>query len=619
MPTLDVTYKIRIELQYPESKVPKIARRLGMFIVGEGIGLSWNKRKKLSKGMKDRWFIVIAYVGSSSAAQCVRPDTCEHNQRYVEFRFYRGRKEMIGPNFRLDLPLATSIGAKNELLIPTARFHPWFDNVAVTLSKPVSYTLRSLGKRRVTVLLPASFRENSHKKYKTLIVLDDKMVPALKGTLSDLTSSRGVMEEIALIGIEVKTKSDLLPLQSQVLKCKRSPSVRGDRTCDSCIKCFSDEFVEPCEAVDFQMEFKKCAVVSSISGRGMIYLNSILTVVLSELVKTYKGRLRVDRAGLGIMGYGLSGMTACYGAVKFHWRIGTAICMSPRLAWPDMEKSKRFFFDIVENYDKLPSGMRIYMDATENDDWQFTPAAVYDTVKEAVKVLQKKFGFVLDRNLFYHLISRNDKVGRRENALNTKRIYARAWIPLTTMYRPPKGAKPSAGSASCLLEKRPVTQLSANRGRTNRVTKTTKKRKSCPASKGGFSLIVLIGSVLGTFIGTLVVTVIVMYLCRPSSSPTVIDASSIDDDDTDADSESESSNENDVTLSSSLSASLSASATATSGSSASGSLNSGSNSNSTASASESESSISSSNSTASVSGSSNSSASEKLISSKSIN
>ena len=498
-------FKVRVVIVYPENSLSTEERQKGILLVGEGVGLSWKKKRKLRKGMKDQWFTTLSYTVGGKSVLCKKATECEYSQKYIEFRVFLGNKEMFGPNFRVDLPASGSLAPKNALKVPRVTFYPWFKKQECSVVAPRSFDIEGMGKRKISVLLPASFYENELKKYKTLIVFGQKTLLTMKPIITDVTARRGLMEEIVLIGLEVKDSiRDLIPSHAPVLRCKQTPLRKGDRTCDYCMKCLSDEFTEPCDRYEFLREIKKCANKWSVPGLGYHYLSGVLDTVLPQLAPEY--RAKINKKSLGIMGYGLAGMMACHAALKLSHRFGTAICMSPRLSWPDLEEKRRDFFDLLEKESGGFCTLKIYIDANENDDWQFTTAAVFKSAEEAVQLLRKKYGFTLNENLFFFPLSYRGP--GRVDTLKPDRVLARAWIPLTTMYR----AAGSSAGRSCSSSVAARTFLGRNsKSAVEIASENTDEENKC---KGQVPVVALVSSIIGTLLVTLVVTVIVMHFCR---------------------------------------------------------------------------------------------------------
>ena len=525
--SIERPFKLKVVIVYPEDSLSTEERQQGMLVVGEGLELSWQKKKKLRKGPRNQWFLTLSYVGGGKAVLCQVPSQCETTQRHLEFRVFLGNKDMLGSNFRVDLPVSRSLMPKNDIEIPQVSFYPWFNGRDCTVIRPKSYQLEGIGARTISLLLPPSFYENKFKRYKTLIAYGHSTVLSMKTVIADATVRRGLMEEIVVVGLEVKDSvGDVIPTHAPVLKCKHRPLKRGDRTCDYCIKCLSDEFTEPCDKFEFLREINKCASKWTVPGQGYHYLGSVLDVVLPQLSTKY--RTNTNRKSLGIMGYGLAGMMACHAALKLSNRFSTAICMSSRFSWPDLDPNRRDFFDLLETNLKNVETMRLYIDANENDDWQFTTAAVSDVAKEAVQLLQDKYQLTLNRELFYFPLTYNGQ--GKIDTLKPRIVVARLWVPLTTMYKSVGNAVASQSSCSSTLIKQSAAALVAagdkvGSGRPGFYGQASHlvdnpEGDSC---KDRVSIFAMIGSILGTFVGTLVLTIIVMYMCRsPTASKTKI-------------------------------------------------------------------------------------------------
>lgn len=506
-------FKLKVVIVYPEDSLSPDERQKGMLLVGEGLGLSWKKKTKFRKGMKNQWFLSMSYLAGGKAVLCKTPTQCEAKQQQVEFRVFLGNKEMLGPNFLFKLPPSGSLMPKNDVKVPRLSFYPWFDRRDCTVIPPQAFTLEGIGQRKISVLLPASFYENKLKRYSTLITFGHRTLLSMKNVLMDVTARRGLVEEIVVIGLEVNDPvRDIIPSHAPILKCKNSPLRKGDRTCDYCIKCLSDEFTEPCDKFEFLREINKCAKKWTVPGQGYHYLLAVLDKVLPQLASKY--RARINKKSLGIMGYGLAGMMACHAALKLSNRFGTAICMSPRFSWPDLDANKREFFQLLGTKLEGICKLKIYIDANENDDWQFTTAAVSKSAEEAVQLLQSKHQFTLNEDLFYFPLTYRGK--GRLDTLKPEIILARTWVPLTTMYRAGGNAAAQTSCSSGLMTNNRLFNSDASGPATsNQVSDDNPGGESCTDQVSVFAMI---GSIVGTFLITLVVTIIVMYMCQSSAA-----------------------------------------------------------------------------------------------------
>jgi hypothetical protein len=505
-------FKFKVVILYPENSLSTVERQKGVLIVGEGLGLSWQKKRKLRKGMKNQWFTTMIYKAGGISVLCKKTTECDQSQKYIEFRVFLGNTEMLGPNFRVKLPVSYSLAPKNDLKVPTLRFYPWFKRRECTVVRELErFQIEGLGKRSISVLLPPSFHENTLKRYKTLLVYGRNTLLAMKNVIADLTARRGLMEEIVVLSLEVKDSiQDVTPSHSPVLKCKKKPRRRGDRTCDYCMKCLSDEFTEPCDNFEFNRELTKCTNKWTTPGLGYHYLGYVIDKILPRLVSKF--RANINRQSLGIMGYGIAGMMACHAALKWMNRFATAICMSPRLAWPDLVSKRRDFFNLISTSLGKPCSTKLYIDANENDDWQFTTAAILKSAQEAVRLLQTKHGFVLDGNLFFFTLTYRGT--GRVDTLKPYIVLSRLWLPLTTVY-PAAGRGTGGGSCSSKTK----TFLDDNDQSPLKITEAESENFDEETEcQGKVSVIALVSGVSGTLVGTLVVTIIVMHFCRPAAN-----------------------------------------------------------------------------------------------------
>lgn len=209
--------------------------------------------------------------------------------------------------------------------------------------------------------------------------------------------NQAVSEEYVLVGFgdykDDTERTDLLtPVKGQYPTCHNGTL---ENNCNGCIP-VTDNITE------IMYYYQLCTYGTPVGGSGDQTLDFLLHVVLPAAEEFTNFRLNKSR--LGIMGYSLGGLMACYAGWTRPSQFSSAICQSPSLFWPhdSVTNTAAFHFinQTLKNLSLLENRPRqkFYIDAggLENfDPYRLTQSAI-----EVGEYLPRLVNFALNDNVW---------------------------------------------------------------------------------------------------------------------------------------------------------------------------------------------------------------------------
>lgn len=309
-------------------------------------------------------------------------------------------EDMLGANFAIKFPISQTSSYFDTM--PSYITHPWFYEQTGDLQTFVIES-KYIGKRRnVTIYTPPSFNENVYKTYPAILVFDLRLEFAtfLKRNMEGPITPYGQSDEYILIGFgdyNGTERTDLLtPTAGPFLDCINGTF--GDN-CGGCI---------PVDANDNATEFMRylrdfCGKILIIGGRGDDTLDFLIKEALPVAKQKLNARLLNDH--LGVMGYSLGGLMACYAAWTRPHVFSFAACQSPSFWWPYNNASMDAVeFDFLNKtlrdpvFQRSRTNQRIYLDAGGAET--LDPYRLTQSVVETGKVLESFKEFKINDNLW---------------------------------------------------------------------------------------------------------------------------------------------------------------------------------------------------------------------------
>jgi enterochelin esterase-like enzyme len=272
--------------------------------------------------------------------------------------------DMLGANFAVVFPISQSstyFSRKPEYIV-----YPWFYEKTGLIQSVVVNSHYIGGDRNISIYTPPSFKENTLKTYHTFVVFDLSIQFAhfFKTTIEEPIYPYGVAEEYVIVGFgDYHTDTERTDLLTQSVgrffRCLNGTLGDG---CGGCVPANSNVT----ETLRYLYDI--CAIMTPIGGRGDQTLDFLQKEVIPKITEVLDNRLRTER--LGIIGYSLGGLMACYAAWTRAEVFSSAACQSPSFWWPYNNKTTdEVDFDFInitlKNHQwsfNRPS-QRIYIDA----------------------------------------------------------------------------------------------------------------------------------------------------------------------------------------------------------------------------------------------------------------
>ena len=345
-----------------------------------------------------------------------------------EFRVYlNDSRDMLGPNFVVNLPLSTNVG--NSSKIPETWEFPWFFSKKARIVRRSVYSTEFGEKRRVYLILPPSFNENTYKRYETLIVNDGFRVimDMIFPQLTIFMVERALIREILVVGIynnnEPSTRRRLLAVSNgAVTHC-----LNGDDDpyyCNGCVRCYN---TSRCSYEAMEDDYQRCYKWVQIQKpQGQVYLDFIQDTLLPESQSKY--RALSGAKNVGILGYSLGGLMACHAIWTRPETFGSAACMSSSFWWPFPENATfpddagyEFTTKTLMEHRGARPRQKVYIDiGGEEGDIMVSPA------RNASRILANTPYFELNKNLWFYVWE-----GEYHTFIAGMQ---RLWVPLIALY-----------------------------------------------------------------------------------------------------------------------------------------------------------------------------------------
>jgi predicted alpha/beta superfamily hydrolase len=264
--------KIELRVLYPGSIAP-------MYIRGDGCGLNWSQGVRMSSLGNSTWSTYL---------------DCSSNVTGLEVKaLLDDRTWMLGGNHRIALSDPTSFVV-----------YPWFHTYhgSLEIIKNV-YSPELRNSRDVIVYLPPSYKENTLKPHRNVLVMHDGQ------NLFDRSTAymgNAWMCQDALDGTIIGgTSAEVL-----IVGPYNTPDRINEYT----------YVYDPSEGA---------------GGKGDLYLDWIESTLLPLVKKTYRVDLQRDR--LGILGSSLGGLISCYAGWTRSGVYGKVGCMSSSFWWDNLD------------------------------------------------------------------------------------------------------------------------------------------------------------------------------------------------------------------------------------------------------------------------------------------
>ena len=416
---------ILIKICYPKDNIYAQNEGIDVFelhLRGNGLGLSWKKGKKMKKSREnDTWEFQLQFViPGVELSTNKKPGTSR-----FEFRVYlNDSRDMLGPNFVLNLPLSTS--TKNITTIPEFWEYPWYFSKKVREIKRKIYSSELQETREVIAVLPPSFQENTYKRYETLIVNDGQRINMMVPQLTALMIERALIREVLVVGItNDDTYSNRVPLLAPSSGANFH-CINGDHDpddCNGCVQCKSDV----CDYEDIIKDFQRCHKWIKIPKvRGELYLDFIQNILIPECQSKY--RALADAENFGIMGFSMGGLISCHAVWTRPQTFGLAACMSSSFWWPFPENGSfphdvgfEFTTKTLTKFKGARPRQKIYIDVgSKEGDIMISPA------RKASRILSSTPYFKLNENLWFY-------IWKEEYHTFYTGVH-RSWVPFIAFY-----------------------------------------------------------------------------------------------------------------------------------------------------------------------------------------
>ena len=414
-------------------------------IVGNGLGLSWTRPILLNReSTADSWSMDFVFNATSDGyicSYCGTSDMIPVRENF-EYRILTSSGlDMIGGNFGFPL-LSLSTAEIVNFTAPVKYSYPYFFTQTGSIREASIRSSDSFIQTRIwAYYLPASFDENTYKKYPTSIGLDmSRRYLAILRVYVEEEVEKGHSEEMILIG-----SGDYHPLPGNPADIDRTDLLThvsgAGFNCkvgtfeDMCGGCLPPN-LPPRENQEAMRD--RCGVPIISGGRGESYLDHIINEVAPNIQSLTGNRLFVDRKRFGIGGCSLAGLMACYALWTRPETFGFGACQSSSFFWPMIDhQSLNNGFDFLNNTLKTKTGLRlpqsIYIDVTDGEDnpyyAQFGAAlSVFNTIAAVTAD-----SFTKDENLRFVL-------AQNQNHCDAT-AFARAWLSVSPFLRPGGGPK----------------------------------------------------------------------------------------------------------------------------------------------------------------------------------
>lgn len=327
-----------------------------LWIVGTGPGLSWDRAIQMSTLKQGYWGFNINYTNDLSSHFCNNQSHCSLNQKAVEFRVYADsskKKNMLGHNFYVRLPVSDSIVSHSDFKPPMVYFFPYFKGKKVE-SKKFYFEDRTHFKDRnrridVKLMYPPSYLHNYHKRYPVVVVFGGFHLQ-LAPLLESLFVHESNAEEAFVVVVDYGSPPPYCIFNPLMVIDEQSESFSGnlvwncqnsDRTVEQCLECMKacyDLRVQSlCNLIQFRRLISDCGQEPvRCEGLGGTIVDLIENVVLPELSFKTTSRMLIDypRERVSVIGIDGGGLLACYAALFRPLVFKNAACLSAPFHWP---------------------------------------------------------------------------------------------------------------------------------------------------------------------------------------------------------------------------------------------------------------------------------------------
>lgn len=430
--------KFIVKVRYPANNPHFIASQPNpttLWLRGNGLGLTWNKGKQMKKSTEtDTWEHLLEFT-IHSALWSTHTTNKDPLGRF-EFRVYlEDRVDMLGANFILPLPPSTNTVDTSDD-VPSIWFYPWFYSKTGTLIENRRIYSPDLKQtRNITVYKPASFTENTYKKYETLFVNDGQRLKFMVTQVDNLAVTQSLLKEVLLIGVVndfVERTHLLAPSNGSDVMCKVG---NHSNMCNDCLLCISAD--SRCSYQKLIADYRRCyrwVPIPSIQGQR--YLDFIQNTLIPDSQSTY--RASPGAANVGIMGFSFGGLVACHAIWTRPQTFGSAACMSPSLWWPFPENATfpgdaqyEFVTSTLREHRGVRPRQKVYIDVGSNEGYIMVAPA-----RNASRILANTSYFEMNENLWFYEWDEQDH--------NYKRVLERVWAPLLALYGAEASPNPNA-------------------------------------------------------------------------------------------------------------------------------------------------------------------------------
>jgi predicted alpha/beta superfamily hydrolase len=296
--SLQVTFTV----VYPSSRQ--------MYLRGSGCGLNWNTGLKMTSTQTNQW---------EAAVKCSDSEVASNS---LEVKALIGDSDwMIGSNHHARLSGLANTTVKDTIF-------PWFYTYAGTTSVVKNvYSPELKNSRDVIIYYPPSFKENTFKRYKNVLIMHDG-----QNVFDPKTSAFGCWyAQNALDSSIVGGTSDEILV------------------------------VAPYNTPDRMNEYTYVYDESEkAGGKGDLYLDWIESTLIPMISNGASYRADISRDTLGILGSSLGGLISCYAGWTRPTVYGKVGCMSSSFWWADED-----FEDNMMPAHNVPASPHphIYMDS----------------------------------------------------------------------------------------------------------------------------------------------------------------------------------------------------------------------------------------------------------------
>ena len=418
--------KLIIKVRYPVHNPHFVASQANLttlWLRGNGLGLTWNKGRRMKKSTEtDTWELLLEFTVHSAL---LSTQTSKDPLGRFEFRVYlEDRVNMLGANFVLPLPPSTNTLERNND-VPSISFYPWFYSKTGTLIENRRIYSPALKQtRNITVYKPASFSENTYKKYETLFVNDGQRLKYVVAQVDNLAVTRALLKEVLLVGVVndyVERTHLLAPSNGSNAVCKGGSNWN---MCNNCLLCTTGSRCSYQKLID---DYRRCyRWVPIPSVRGQRYLDFIQNTLIPDSQNSY--RATPGAANVGIMGFSFGGLVACHAMWTRPQTFGSAACMSPSLWWPFPENATfpgdagyEFLTSTLREHRGVRPRQKVYIDVGSDEGYIMVAPA-----RNASRMLANSSYFKLNENLWFYEWNEQDH--------NYKRVLERVWAPLLALY-----------------------------------------------------------------------------------------------------------------------------------------------------------------------------------------